>query len=231
MINYLKMLVLILTVLMIVGVQSTQAELMMEISDGVTTVTIVDQGTNDSLSALGGIGYTGVMGIFSVNVSSAFSIPLIGSPMAPQFALSSANISDSENGGTLTIMMTQTDIQPLGLLDVQSLVGGTTVGEMSFDTYFNKSNDPFAMETNTSSFGTYQNQAFSREQKSQISNDNPSSFTTVATLTHKAGKRVSSFGTHVTVAVAPEPVSTVLFITGGALFAARCYRKKNLILS
>ena len=64
------------------GAQQAEAATIIELSDGVTTQTVVDQGPGDLSLTPGVVVFSGVVGVFNVNVTTGLSKPLLGSDSA-----------------------------------------------------------------------------------------------------------------------------------------------------
>src|SRR6185436_1940069 len=70
------------------------ATLQLKLTDGTTTILVVDQGANDFIPAVGWIGYMGPVGsIWVYDVTAGITKPLIGSPEVPELDLASVSYS------------------------------------------------------------------------------------------------------------------------------------------
>jgi len=217
---------MIFIIFMLVSTQSVHAMPALKLSDGSTTIMIVDEGPNDALPGIiGGVGYLGPVGVFNINVTTGFTTPLIGTPELPMLNLNSFGVSSSGSGGTLTIMFTETGFGPIAAPVFETRVGGTNRGTVSFNTYVNNTNTAFGTETLIGSFGTNNAGAFSGSTSSIFSPSDPFSMTAVATINHGSGNKASSFGLNIN--VVPEPISSALFIIGGAILGGRYYFKRK----
>lgn len=221
-------LTLFIVMLLGIGVQSSEALLTMKLSDGTTEIIVIDDSTNDSLNNAGGIRFHGSIGEFDYNVTTAIAKPLIGSSSDPQLYLSSVDVSsNSVSGGTLTVTLSDTDFDANSAKGFISYIGGITSGTVIMNNYLSESNDPFAMDINIGTYTSYNQGAFSGSDSYNIQPTSTFSLTTKIDLTHGSGSYVSSFSSHIKpdITVVPEPLSSLLFITGAALMAGRYYRK------
>lgn len=182
-----------------------------QVSDGVTTATIVDS-DND-----GFITYSGGVGDFNINMVTSLSKPLIGSATSPAMHLDSLNVtsSTSSTGGTLTVSVTDTDFTSTSsIIQFLTLLGGTTDGSVSLVAYVDSNNTEFGTTTMIADFGTLSG-AFSGTQVFDAYLDGSYSLTLVATITHTGPSQVTSFDADLDGAIAvPEPSSALLFGIG-----------------
>lgn len=215
----------------VASILSAHAMPALQLSDGSTTILIVDEGPNDALlGIIGGVGYMGSVGAFNLNVTSGFVTPFIGTSELPMLNLNSVGVSSSGSGGTLTIMFTETGFGSIAAPFFETKVGGTNRGAVSFNTYVDNTNTAFGTGTLIGNLGTTSSGAFSGSTSAIYNPSDPFSITAVATITHGSGKKASSFG--LSVNVAPEPISYALFIIGGVILGGRHYltRKKQTVL-
>ena len=143
---------------MLLWVQPASAGLVgIQLSDGTTTVTCFDGDGCDSTGALGIVSFSGPVGNWIVNATTAVGYPVLGSQSKPEMDLLSLNISSTVNAGpnTLTILMTQQDYFDGGIPAVHSWfgsIGGTTDGHITFEKFIDDLN--FAFGTFEDSCGT-----------------------------------------------------------------------------
>jgi len=89
-------------ILLLADPQVTQATPTMTLSDGTTTVAVVDEGLNDQASGIPGlIQYTGAVGAWSLTVTTVLTKPISGTPAAPYLDVNTTVTSTGP--GTLTI--------------------------------------------------------------------------------------------------------------------------------
>jgi hypothetical protein len=112
-----------------------QAALILRLTSGADSVTVTDGDANDACPLLGCVTYIGDVGVFTVNVSTGLSDPLLGGDSFAQMDLNSVNLSTST--GTLLIEFTDTDFAATGSGTLVGDVGGTvgTGGTAEFWAY------------------------------------------------------------------------------------------------
>jgi len=191
--------------------QPSHASLMMSISDGSTTQTLNDIGATGVLS------FNSALGIFTTNVVTALSYPLIGSLIQPVIDLNSIDVANRDShGGTLTISETETGLTGKGGTDwFLNSIGGTlsSGGAMAINTYLDCGNSAFGTGTHltSQSFGSG---AFSGEASADASVcDGSYSLTQIETINLAAGGFYSGDST----LAVPEP-STLATFGAGVLF-------------
>jgi hypothetical protein len=127
------------------AVRQAGAAAQLSLSDGTTTITIVDEGAGDAAVGIPGqVEYVGPVGAnwyLDVTVGSAY--PGVGSPAAPAMDIGSAN--NSLGAGNLTIDFTQDGFTSGGVADMQ--IGGNTVGLVTYQVWVDAANAPFAKTT------------------------------------------------------------------------------------
>lgn len=188
--------------------------LAISITDGVSTLSATDS-DNDGMIFL-----NSALGLWNFNVVTGFADPAIGNPGTYNMHLNSVNASGGT--GTLTVMITDTDLTKSNAGFVAAL-GGVTGGNISFATYLSASNTAFALDTLLDSAGTF-NGAFSDTASGYIATSGPYALTSVATITHADRFNISSFDYDIKV---PEPVTLALFGAGliGMGFVGRRKRR------
>jgi len=200
------------------GAGGAEAALKIQLSDGVTTVTVTDGDAGDMSANAGVVVYSGAVGIFTVNLSTGLSKPLIGTTKAPQMDLNSLNVS-GPGSGTLTIKLTDTDFgASYPSLQFLTQIGGTTQGGVSLDVFVDTDNNEFGTSgagvTQIAGLGLF-NDAFSDTVSGIAPIDDQYSMTIVAQVAHNVsgqnGTAVTSFDAMVAV---PEPTTLSLFGVG-----------------
>lgn len=189
-------------------VAQAHATPIISLSDGTTTKTLADGDIGDWNGAAGAVTFIGSVGIWSVNVSTGYSKPLLGSADQPALDLSSSDLS--LGAGTLEIMLTDTGFTHDGLVSAAAAIGGTTHGSISYRTYYDASNTAFGMANLLTDLGPLGG-AFSSGTGTSTSFDSTLySLTLVVDITHR-GLDLSSFDAEMKV---PEPASVALLGVG-----------------
>jgi len=118
----------------------------LELYDGTTTVTILDNGAGDINFATGAVTFSGAIGDWSVNVTTGLTKPAIGSATEPMLDLNSVNVYSGTGSGVISIFFTETDFiytppPPVTSLDFSA--GGTTEGNVNGVAWADGDNQPF----------------------------------------------------------------------------------------
>lgn len=167
---------------------AAQATLALRLSDGTSTVTIVDGGIGDLNAADGAITFVGGIGGFSINVSTA-----LGDALTSYMGIHMDSINNSFGVGTLQIAMTETGLSfgtagPTGIL---TQFGGVAGGTVSGRTYVDDANTAFGMGDVVFDSGTLGAGAFARTGWDTTSLTDPFSMTMVVNITHLQGATTS----------------------------------------
>jgi len=197
-------LMLALTTVLIMGTGLQSAHAVFEMT--VDSVVIQDNGTGDFRSEVGVIGYTSSIGTV---VGSS-----IGSLTYPELNLSPV-ISAT---GSFDIWLTLTDIGPSsGVVETTASFNGASAA--SFTSYVDLSNSLYGTSTTTGSItGLTGN-----DTSSPLTLTSPYSMTAKASITNTSGIASGALN----VQVVPEPISSTLFIIGGAVMGGRLYRRRK----
>lgn len=199
--------------------QQAQAATIIELSDGITTVSVTDGGIGDLSATPGVVVFSGAVGVFDVNVTTGLSYPLLGSLTAPKLDLNSVNVS-SGGTGILTVKLTTTDyVGPVGSGAATLDAGGTTNGSIGIDSYVGLSNSPFETSVATGSLGVFSSGPFSGTDGSVTPLLAPYSATIIATIVHDDAADVTSFDAEYN--IVPEPASAALLGMGVLALARR----------
>lgn len=207
-----------------------QADLILQLSDGTTTIDIADGSAADLNTATGVITFLGAVGSnWSINVSTALGTAYF--PNTFEIDLNSANVSTGP--GTLRVAMTETGLtlNPPGVTaaHVAGAVGGIVApGSVSYALYTDNSNTAFG--TGSTVFtGNGGSGPFSGTGSAIIDLSDPFSMTLVMNISHsRAGS--SSFDFDATITV-PEPTSvaspTSIALLGLGLMGLAHSRRRN----
>ena len=212
---------------------AANAAMVLQISDGATTVITVDNAAGDMDGSAGSILFSGSVGAFTVNFSSGISKSVPG--VADLTVSSSVN---SSTGGTLSILLTDTNFaSPFGNSIAVSLAGTLTNGTVAFQSYIDNANAEFGQGQQLADFGPFvasgglQNLS-SPEQVVQVVTSPPFSLTWAAQINQQAGgfspsltANVRVSGNPVASSPLPEPSAALCFGLGGLLVGGAIRRR------
>lgn len=193
--------------------------LAIKVTDGVTTAIATDV-DNDGI-----VSFVGSVGAWFINSVLGIANPATGDEFTDVMHLNSVDVSNG--AGTLTVMLTDTDMSKTNAPFMTTL-GGATGGSVSFATYMSSTNTAFDLETLLDSSGTFSGGGFSQNGSGGISTSGPYSLTQVVTITHGGGLRSTSFDYEIKVPEAvPEPMTLTLVGAGLAGMGVFGRRKRN----
>lgn len=122
----------------------------LELINGASTVTVMDNGPGDTNPADGIIAFEGTVGDFVTNVTTGSTKPAMGSASDPQLHLNSLNILNSTpSTAVLTILFSDTGFGPLSGMSNASvaITDLSPGGSLSTANYTDASNVIFGMAT------------------------------------------------------------------------------------
>lgn len=183
--------------------------------------------TADVTAGDGLIFYNGPVGVFTVNLTTGLSKPIIGDPYEALLDLNSVTVSGA--AGTLDIWLTDTDFAVAGQprsTRLVSAIGGTTAGTVSFKDSLDVGNSEFGTGGPFSiDLGTFGPGAFSGTASMGVElGADPFSLTKKLTVVHTAPGQSTSFNAESSVPV-PEP-ATMLLLGAGLVCFGVVGRKK-----
>lgn len=188
-----------------------QAVPTLRLTSGANTITITDGGAGDSNGQVGAVTWIGSLGSWTLNVSTGITKPILGSSGNPHMDLNSVNTSNSAVATSLTIEFSDTGFTAIG--SGSTNIGGTTLGNVTYQTYWSASNAALAKD-NLMTSQAFGGPAFSGSATGSGPNVNLYSLTQVVTISHGAGSgQNSSFDAEVRV---PDSGSTIALL-GAAL--------------
>jgi hypothetical protein len=191
---------------------SIEAELQIQLTDGVSTPVVVADGSGADLNTDAGvISWIGSIGVWNLNFTTGTSG---GNARYPTLDLNTLNATSTGNG-TLNVFLSESDLGPSsGRVEVS--VGGTTGGSVTFATYADPGNALFAANSlhqlTAQAFGGV---GFSGVAGSTLDLPSPYSLTEVATITHSDKNLTTSL--EGIISVVPDHNATVLLMGIGLI--------------
>lgn len=146
--------------------QIARAGAELSLSDGTSSVLILDNGLGDADPKLGSIRFAGTVGDFTGTFGTGTTKPFNGTATQPELSFTSTGIT-SGLGGTLTILFGDTDFGPVPNGTVNAHIGGVTAdlgfqlpagaptvaGQVAFRTFMDANNLSLGLATPLTSQG------------------------------------------------------------------------------
>jgi hypothetical protein len=222
-------------VLSLVLVPQANATVELQLSDGTTTVTVIDGGAQDTCLSVNCVTFNGVIGAWSINVSTGNAT--FG--LAPSLDLNTVNKTATTGAPALSILTTATGYTPSAI--AAEFFGGGTVnkgGTYSFQSFIGNTNAAFDMSnqigpTETFVASTAKNAKSSLsfnfdDLSSPIVTSNLYSVTIRSTL-HFAAGFIGQASSNTTLDLTPTPVpepAVVSLLGGMMLFTVGAIRRR-----
>jgi hypothetical protein len=217
------------------AVPAAYAVPMLSLQSGSQTVTITDDGSGDPFTNAncpfltgceGVVGFAGSVGNFTLNVTTGFTKPAVGSANEPVLDILSFNATSLGGGGILIIKFSETGFTG-SVPGLTGSIGGTTTGTgVTYSAYLSNTNTPFSGSligttgVLTPTLGTSFNGVFSGAFISPVS---PYALTQEIVIEHSGSSQLTSIDAHLH---APEPASLVLLGSGLVTLSLLGWRKK-----
>jgi hypothetical protein len=175
-----------------------------------TDVTITDGGAGDLNPLAGVITFSGGLGVFTVNVTTGVSKPVIG---PNRIDLNSVNVSGA-GAGTLAIGLTDTDFA-FGGDTVTNSIGGTTDGSVSVVWSADEANAEFGVGSiGVQTTGPFGPGAFADTVMASGLGFGDFSLSQVVTVSHQGAGDITSFDSELSVSAIPAPGGVLLGAIG-----------------
>ncbi|KPK35876.1 MAG: hypothetical protein AMK70_04450 [Nitrospira bacterium SG8_35_1] len=224
--NMLKIFGIVVAAVMFLSVGPVHATPSIMISDGATTLTIVDGGVGDFSPNAGEIIFSGSIGIFDTNIVTGVTMPKIGGASFPIMDLSALEVNSFGGNGTLSIMFSEVGFGPLGSgLNgfVTSVSNNTLLGSsaINFSTYYDASNTLFGQASQLANLSLASSGTASAS--SFVLPSDPFSLTSVINISVSG---MTNMFVSQKLVPAPEP-GTLLMLGSGLVGVAMYARRKR----
>ncbi len=195
----------------------------LRITEGANIITVTDNGAGDINPFIGAVVFSGTVGNFIVNTVSGVTKPILGSSASPLLDLNSLNINGL-SASQITLEFSENNFTAPGpTLDLPSLIGGSTVGTLQYQTFASLTNTEFARDILIADSGVLTG-GFLFQELATIAISGSFSLTTVVTITHGAQFSNSSFNAILEIsepALAPPIVIGILVLSANMALRRR----------
>jgi hypothetical protein len=213
----------------------SQAVPTLYVTDGITSVTITDNGVGDANPSIGAVAYLPLANTFAgwtVILSSGITKPILGSVTNPQLDLNWQITRESASAGNLSVYFSENGFNLAGPSQFQNSSGGT-LGDSGattalISTYYNGANGAFDVNNLGTQLTTHLfvgPGAFAGNDAGAAPAD-PSVAFTIGLVVNQGAGTVSSGDIHLRLTSVPEGGSMVTFL-GTALLALGAFAARR----